>query len=1732
MIDQLTSRYKVLRTLGEGGMGCVYLVEDTVMGAQLALKVLSKLAGETEEATLRFKQEFRTMTRLRHPNTVEVYDYGQMPDGTPYFTMEVVPGQGLDEMLPLDPSQAEPILIQLCHALGFIHQQGLVHCDIKPENIRIKPDGTLKLMDFGLMGASGQTADTIKGTLAYMAPEVCKRGRIDQRADLYSMGALAFHLLAGRTPFEGNTPIEVIKAHLETPPPPLQVGDSSLEKLVARLLAKEPGHRYPSTGCVLAELGVVSEDEGVVLFTSPFVGRKQELSQLISLLEESQRQRVYRAAWILGDPGIGKSRMLEELRFQVQLMDLPYFSGACYEEGSAPYGPFIEVLRQSIPQAKQRCAEVLERHLPVLATLLPEIEVERAPALEPKEEKLRLQSAITELLIAMASKCGMVLALEDWQWADQMSVELLEYIGRNLGSTPLLICGTHRDDSCPPGQKIPLGPLAEDELALMVTSILGGETEADFAGRLCELTGGNPFFTEGSLRHLVERGLLQKKAGVWTATSELSVEQLPNSVVDLLWERFRRLEPETLGLLKLMSAIGQRFKLTLLEALSGGDSLFDSLAELNEAGILVYQDGGYSFSQRQYVDALYSSLGDDEKVETHSRIALAVETVADPSKLEDLNEMARHFLKSHYLEKAVRYALEAGKANFALFALKEAQGYLEAGYKLIEQAPELTYAYTHTLGDIYRYSSELEKAEGCYREALERVPDELAENRLLTNLGLVFQIQTQYDTAKDFFERSIALAEKTSNQMEMLRAQTSLSRLSYFTGDTAEAIAICEKALALSRELGDDGHISNCLGFLGLLYVSTTPDRIMTGLEYLNESLQIKQVLGDKVGLNDSYMLMGNAQFALGQFRDSKVSFEENQRLAREIGNADEELYSYLNLALVAFEMGEFAQAIEQAETAREEGHRTGNSMCEGMALSLKAIASLFLGQTAQSLEWIEEGLAIAKEINSKYLEIMVRVYQVEIQSMMGRFLDALEAAEIATALIQETGITELEGKVVALQGEIFGRLSESVAAEAKWQQAAEIAENTHSLAVKVRANLGRGRLALVKGLPNEAIGLAGEAITVGEEIGAGYLLGEAKLLMGDALFGTDPELAAPHYRDALAIAESLGCPHLYSIAAYHLALTFGHKPEAYRYLKQAQDSLKQQLAGLPAGADEDYLALSERWLVSKGDLSYQIVPIALDGDLSTGGQARLLYLERQHQETLKQLDKLQTKVDDAQEAVDTLDTIMRFSKEINQITDFDEVLRTITRQMVETIGAERGFLLLLEDGTLKCRVSHGPDGPSLMWSYSQSIAEKVLQEGQSLYLADAMGETGMDTQKSILDLQIRTVLCVPLKVKGEAIGVLYVDRTTINDAFSHHHVVLAETLAMYASGIIETARLYAESAQHARQLEILNALAKTISTTLVLSEVLELIMNFTLRVTAADRGFILLKDDYTDLLHFSLGRDKDGRDLSLLEAKISQSICQKVVEFGESLCVVDALADQNLQMQASIMALNLRTVMCVPLQVKNECLGVLYVDSQAVVNTFTQKDLDLLKSIASHASMAIENARLYEKATVDGLTKLYFRSYFESRMAAEIRRTTRFKKPLSLVMMDIDHFKKFNDTYGHQTGDEVLKLVAQVIRDQVRKEIDIPARYGGEEMLVLMPETPPDGAMIAAERLREAIETTDLRGPNDEVLHVTVSMGVATIPMHADAATQLIERADLALYSSKHNGRNQVTLYHDELSQ
>jgi diguanylate cyclase (GGDEF)-like protein len=183
-----------------------------------------------------------------------------------------------------------------------------------------------------------------------------------------------------------------------------------------------------------------------------------------------------------------------------------------------------------------------------------------------------------------------------------------------------------------------------------------------------------------------------------------------------------------------------------------------------------------------------------------------------------------------------------------------------------------------------------------------------------------------------------------------------------------------------------------------------------------------------------------------------------------------------------------------------------------------------------------------------------------------------------------------------------------------------------------------------------------------------------------------------------------------------------------------------------------------------------------------------------------------------------------------------------------------------------------------------------------------------------------------------------------------------------------------------------------------------------------------------------------------------------------------------------------------------------------------------ILQNVVAFLQKDLKNARLFEMATTDSLSQLYMRRYFENRMDDELRRLQRNPEPCALLMLDIDHFKLVNDNYGHQTGDEVIRQVSRVLRDVSRQGVDLPARYGGEEMVILLPQTSHEGAIKVAERIREAVSVLQIPAMEPKPMpQVTLSVGVSSYGTHGKTRVELVEAADQALYKAKASGRNQV---------
>ncbi len=1212
-------------------MGRVELVEDSVTGKRVALKLIGGpgVDVQADKTLLQFKQEFRLMTRLRHPNCCEVYDYGVDEGGAPYFTMEVVPGQGLDEMLPLPPERFTEVFAQLLRALGYVHRLGFVHLDLKSANVRVMPDGTVKLMDYGLMEVAGQGGLPIRGTLPYIAPEVIRRAPLDGRADLYSAGVLAFELLTGRYPFERPTAGEVLRAHLnDSPPVPSAIAPAvppELDRLVRRLLAKEPTDRPATADDVLADLGVEPPPGlGGTLLVSPIVGRDGVVAGLQTGVARVRDGHGHEEVWLWGPPGVGKSRLLDEVRCHAQLENIPFVRVASHEVGGAPYATLTSVLRSLMPGFRAGAASALADQAAVLAVLLPELGAVPAPPLDtPRAEALRLQAAVTGLLGAYAAAQPFVLVIEDWRGVDAPSREVLAYVRRNAAKSPfMLIASTRRGRGADGGPdempERPLEGLADADLARMLAGMLGESTIAPgFVARVAELTGGVPREVEQLLDHLVKAGRLTRTNRRWSTDVPIDANDLPSGSVARWARLLAELPPEAGAVLMALTAIGRPIGLEFLQAVTSiaDETLFEALEALLRRR-LIQRDGqgAYGFVRREDPEALAGIITPEECRHAHGRAAatlegrLAGQLLAD-APLELVSLLAFHGLEAGLGVRALPWALEAGRRALALYALADAGRYLKGAAAVLEGLPPeaaapARFECARLLADVERHAGRAADAEPLYGKAIalaESAGDRQALGGLFTSLANVYQILGRYDEAIAAADRSLSCCLEARDEAGAARCLQVRARAHFFQGDTAAAIRDCGRAIAHGKAA--DSPIAAAVAAAGLGYYQTAGDPAggEAGLAHLREALAIFEAHDDRAGLMIAHNYLGNALTARGDFVAAARSFEVCRDLSVACGSTREEAFALVNLAILALETGEPAQARAVAARARGLAERLGAKLPQGMTLAIEGQACAVLGDWAGAIAGVDEALALARSIGNRYLEALLLPRQAEVYLMFGKASQARLACDALRALIAETGNKEMAGRLDLLDAHLARLSGERARADELARRVASEARLRGERALQLDALFAQAQGAADAGEWERTNSLAAEGLALARALGA--LGREAELLglRGLAALREGTDKAVEHFTAMEAWAEGAAAPLALAAALFGRAAAAPFAEQAAARAGRAKAILEEVAGRLTEPDRAAFLARPDRQAILGGDFRAHGQPVARPARSASG---------------------------------------------------------------------------------------------------------------------------------------------------------------------------------------------------------------------------------------------------------------------------------------------------------------------------------------------------------------------------------------------------------------------------------------------------------------------------------------------------------------------------------------------------
>lgn len=394
------------------------------------------------------------------------------------------------------------------------------------------------------------------------------------------------------------------------------------------------------------------------------------------------------------------------------------------------------------------------------------------------------------------------------------------------------------------------------------------------------------------------------------------------------------------------------------------------------------------------------------------------------------------------------------------------------------------------------------------------------------------------------------------------------------------------------------------------------------------------------------------------------------------------------------------------------------------------------------------------------------------------------------------------------------------------------------------------------------------------------------------------------------------------------------------------------------------------------------------------------------------------------------------------------------------------------------------------------------------------------------LEMGIKSSVAVPIMHEKKVLGVIILHSTETGHAFSQDDLRLLSVIADQVAIAIENNRLYRETEASLTEHQALYQIGLLLTSTEDISKILDLIVESAKRITGTPAGSLALYDQEKKEFYLasSIGFSPSFANLPAWKLRHG-GLTDRILNENSALIISD-IANELAYVNKIILDEGIRSLVAVPLKLENKVVGILYVDD-FVPREYKEREIAALTLLANQATIALLKAQAFkqvmELAITDGLTKVFNHRYFQERLTQEVKRTKRYRHPLSLIMLDIDYFKNYNDFYGHQKGDLILKAVADLIRETIR-ETDIVARYGGEEFAVILPETGKKEASAVARKIRTSVEREAFYG--EEILpqgSFTISCGVATFPEDAQTKHHLIDHADQALYLAKQTGRNKV---------
>jgi tetratricopeptide (TPR) repeat protein len=1103
LAGRTVAHYRVLEKLGGGGMGVVYRAHDEKLDRDIALKVLPPGLLSDEAARKRFRNEALALAKLNHPCIGTVHDFGS-EDGLDFLVMELVQGVPLSRKLqdgPFDEAQTRRLGVQLAEGLAAAHAQGVIHRDLKPDNLHITPDGRLKILDFGLaklfrpqteidQTQSMDDTRSVSGTLPYMSPEQLRADVVDSRADIYGAGAVLYEMATAQRPFPENQPTRLIDAILHNSPKPLSLQGSSvsagLESIIFKALEKEPAQRYQSA----RELMVALESGTVVAGPAPHP--KWPIAAVSTL-----------ALVLIAGAAIGLN--IGKLRDRLTGWINPGKAGVQPKVSTMPMRRSVAVLGFKNTSGRAQAAWLSTGLSEMLTTEL------------GTGEKIR---TIAEENVARAK---LDLSLSD---ADSLAKDTLARVRNNLG-TDYVVLGSFVDLGQESGGQVRVDLRLQDARTgetIGIVSETGKESELfDLVTR-----AGSDLRSKLGIGNIsdAEAGSVRAAISTNTEASRLYAQGLEKlrlfdaqAARDLLQQAVTADPNYALGhsaLSAAWSSLGYDAK-----AVEEAKKAFDLSGSLQREERLAIE-GRYYEAARNWPKAIevYRTLWNFEPDNLDYGLRLAqVQTFGSQAKdalatvdaLRNLPPPAFDDPRIDLAEETAARSQSDFKRELAAAVRATEKGQKLGARGLVARAELAQGRAYYSLGDYPHFQAAAETARQIYAET----GDHSGEAGALHNLGLGMFDHGDPANARKLQEESLDTCRKIGNKRCMADALNSLGLDLKDHADFEGARKAYEQAIAIHQETGD--RIGEAIGVNNTAVLLYEQGKFAAAKKKYEQSLAITREIGEKRGIARAMTNLAILLHEQGQLVESRKLQEQSLAMRREIGDKSGIALALNNLAVVLFDQGDLVAAQKAIDEQTPIFQQAGIQRGVAYAMFLQAEVWKEEGKLDEARKEHEQALATRNKVGETTTAEDSLLALARLSIEQGHAADAEQPARqvLHQAQTEKAAGNEISARVVLARS----LLEQGKPAEAEKEiHAAELAVATaEARLLVIDVETTAGRIHAANGKAREATRCLDGARTEAARLDCGRCLLEARLALGETEMKQGKKAAA---REHLATLE------------------------------------------------------------------------------------------------------------------------------------------------------------------------------------------------------------------------------------------------------------------------------------------------------------------------------------------------------------------------------------------------------------------------------------------------------------------------------------------------------------------------------------------------------------------------------------------------------------------------------------